>query len=84
MCGPFDIEILLTGTYSKKIIIDIYKDEQITRFSADLFVKVTNGNPNVMNGKLKYGSATHKKLLCSHEASEAKTFQHGKMPMTYS
>lgn len=25
-----------------------------------MLIKVTNGNPNVMNGKLKYGAATHK------------------------
>lgn len=47
----FDLEILLSGIYSKKTIIKIYKDEWKRRFIADLPVKVKNGNrPNVMNG----------------------------------
>lgn len=39
MCVSFDLEIVLTGTYSKEITIKVCKDEYKRRFTADLFVK---------------------------------------------
>ena len=61
---PFDLEILLSGIYSKKTIIKIYKDEWKRRFIADLLVKMKNGNkPNVMNGELKCGTSIERRAI---------------------
>ena len=61
---PFDLEILLSGIYSKKTIIKIYKDEWKRRFIADLLVKMKNGNkPNVMNGELKCDTCIERRAI---------------------
>lgn len=39
MCASFDLEILLTGTYSKKVITKVCKDEYKRSFTVDVFVK---------------------------------------------
>lgn len=69
----FDLEILLSGIYSKKTIIKIYKDEWKRRSIADFPVKVKNGNrPNVMNGELQCGASIERRAV-SNQANKAET-----------